>query len=1266
MIISARFLTKIGAAAYGALLMLVASPAGAVIPLSNTPLFLTVTMPPNITLTLDDSGSMSRAWVPEICPGTGDIRDCSVLDNRYAKSAAYNLLYYNPKVIYPKPKHADGTDWPTAFTAAHRNGFDTAFGSNDLRTRFRPTASLFLHPLGNDDRNDDDDGPSEEYMGHYSADIDCPNSGTKRCRIRDSAGTWHMGATSCDNDSDCTVSGNGTIPPRTPAYYYNFDKNLTNCNGTLTDNDCYALVVVSSTSGPGTVDLNGNKTVGDAGDKDERQNFANWYSFARTRNLATVTAASISFATLDNSTRIAWQGLNSCRGDSDSLETTNCQGWKKDTTNIRNRIGTYGVNNQKLDFYNWLVQLPTAGGTPLPAAMDRVGRYYQTTGGRSPYDNNPESTLDDSQHACRRNYHIMMTDGIWNDDIDDFDNADNTNTSLPAKVDLNPDVSEYFARAPYKDDYADTLADVAFHYWMTDLANLNNILAPVFNDRAGKDDTERFWNAKNNPAIWQHMVNFTIGLGLSGYLSHPDVKLTWDGSTYGGSYPKLAKSKADGGISWPNANDNDQNPANVADLWHAAINSRGQFFSADDPASLAASFQAALTAITGSNGSSAALSANSTSAQSGVTFVYQAKFNRDWSGTLLALPVSDTGKVGQAAWDAGELIPGWKERRIYTMNELQEGVEFLDCSGPTPKIGAVLAGLLNTSSSGTPDGLCQKRVDWIRGSILDEQRFTNGVLRNRPPSEVDVDRTKVMGDIINSDPAYVEKPSNAYDLLPDGTPGVGSYKDFASSIGSRAPMVYVGANDGMFHGIDAKTGVEQFAYIPRGVHETLARITDPSYAHRYYVDGGVTAGDAFVKDAWRTVAVGGLNAGGRSIYALDVTDPTAFNEKSVLWEFFDVANMGLSFSQPQIGVTESGHWVAIFGNGYNSPRGTARLYVVKLDDGTLLRDFEVGPIALTDNLNGLSTPLVHDSDNNGRIDTVYAGDLQGNLWKWDLSGKTYVDWKTDFSGAPLFTADVAGVRQPITSQPKATGHPDGGSIIVFGTGRYLAINDVNDKSRQTYYGIRDHKATGSYLRANLQVQTITMQKSEDGEQIRGVSAAVPDWSSKKGWYLDLVDPGPTLNGERVVSTSLIKLGRAIFVTVIPSTDPCVPGGKSWLMELDIVNGGTFPDTILDVNGDGKIDSKDDGNSDDGNDDNDQVATGMLLDNLGISKTPIWLSGAGELGYKMGTGTSGAVDGVGNKQPPPPPPPPECEGPPESCEPPPPVTPVQRRSWIQIR
>jgi type IV pilus assembly protein PilY1 len=1243
MSIPLRFMSKIAATAYGALLGLVAFPANAALSLSNTPLFLTVTMPPNITLTLDDSGSMSRAWVPEICPGTGDIRDCSVLDHRYAKSSAYNQLYYNPNVKYPLPKKANGTDWTTSFTAAYRNGFDTGFSSTqDLRTGYRPSASLFLEP---------GQTPSEEYMGHYASDVRCSNDAANMCQIKNAAGTWVSGASNCSgnnntarNASCAAAQGSGYTVPRMPAYYYVFDKDLAACaSDSVTDDACYSIRLVTTTSGPGTIDLNGDGVI-NATDKNERQNFANWYSFARTRNLSTVTAASVAFSDLDGSARVAWQALNTCRGGNDTLVTADCDGWKQNTTNVSNSIGTYGVGTQKSDFYTWLAQLPTNSGTPLPDAMNRVGKYYQTTGENSPYDND-YSAGSSGQHACRRNYHIMMTDGIWNNGISNFNNYDNANHTLPdPTTDLKPNITDYFARAPYKDTYSNTLADVAFYYWINDLTNLKNILAPVYNDRAGDTDAIRFWNAKNDPATWQHMVNFTIGLGLSGYLKAPSVNLTWEGDTYTGSFPALAA----GTVQWPNANSTDQNPANVADLWHAAINSRGQFFSADDPASLSASFAAALTAITGSNGSSAALSANSTSVRPGETFVYQAKFNRDWSGTLLALPVDQDGRVLQKTWDAGEVIPDFKTRRIFTRGD-SGGVEFLKCED----LSTEQRDRLDRNASGIVDGRCQKRLDWLRGDTTNEQRFTGGVLRNRPPSEDNPKRTKLMGDIINSDPAYVEDMGVGYENLPSGTPGQDTYADFVKStaVASRPAMVYVGANDGMLHGILAADGVEQFAYIPSGVNATLARLTDPNYTHRYYVDGGVTAGDAFVNDTWKTLVLGGLNAGGKTVYALDVTDPTTFGASNLMWEFSDT-DMGLSYSQPQIGVTESGDWIAAFGNGYNSPNGTAVLYLVDLYKGLATRKFTVGPTALGDNNNGLSTPLLVDSDGNQRIDAIYAGDLQGNMWKFDLSGKTSGDWTVALGNLPLFTASILGVRQPITSQPKTAGHPDGGQMVLFGTGKYLSMSDVSDKSLQSYYGIRDFKDVAAGTRVNLQAQSIDLQQTESGQLIRTISSNVPDWSTMRGWYLDLQDPPSTKNGERVISTSLVKFDRAIFVTVIPSTDPCVPGGTSWLMELDIVNGGTFADSILDVNNDGEIDDDDKANSGDDNEDNDKTVSGVLLETLGISKTPVWLD-CQSGGCKVLTGTSGSFDTKLNKKP-------EDED--EDDE----VPPVQRRSWIQIR
>src|SRR5690606_9341217 len=197
------------------------------------------------------------------------------------------------------------------------------------------------------------------------------------------------------------------------------------------------------------------------------------------------------------------------------------------------------------------------------------------------------------------------------------------------------------------------------------------------------------------------------------------------------------------------------------------------------------------------------------------------------------------------------------------------------------------------------DGLCQNRLDWLRGSHQDEQASTGGLklFRNRG--------VNVMGDIINSDPAFVKALDFGYSNLPPAVPGSDEYDDYLADNAARVPMVYVGSNDGRMYAIQATTGdiagsgVEIFSYVPLGVYPTLARLTDPDYTHRYYVDGGITAADAYLTIAgvekWRSVVLGGLNAGGKTVYALDVTDPMNFDETNVMWEFTD-EDMGLSFS----------------------------------------------------------------------------------------------------------------------------------------------------------------------------------------------------------------------------------------------------------------------------------------------------------------------------------------------------------------------------------
>jgi type IV pilus assembly protein PilY1 len=413
-----------------------------------------------------------------------------------------------------------------------------------------------------------------------------------------------------------------------------------------------------------------------------------------------------------------------------------------------------------------------------------------------------------------------------------------------------------------------------------------------------------------------------------------------------------------------------------------------------------------------------------------------------------------------------------------------------------------------------------------------------------------------------------------------------------------------------------------------------------------------------------------LNAGGRSIYALDVTDPGSFSESNVLWEFdaSDDANLGLTFSRPQIGVLESGQWVAVFGNGYNSPGGGSYLFIVDLATGALLQRLTARDVAGDEN-NGLSTPVLIDKDANGFIDTAYAGDLQGFLWKFDLGGASSADWNVA-NNVALFRGIYGGRGQPITAQPKVAGHPSSGRLILFGTGRYLTNSDVYDMTRQSYYGIWDNDTfTTRALRSNLQPQTFDLQEEASGRMVRSVSSNTVDWGTRRGWYIDLLDGagGTGEIGERVVNTSLVIRDLVLFSTIIPSTDPCDPGGTSWLMALKVDTGGSFSRALFDLDGNGEFDSV---VEDDAGDD--QYVNALRTDRLGISNVPVVIVEdatpsdpnddpvlTADVAFAIGTGTSGETETNRICL--------RAEGCDEAETPPPPPSgPVKRRSWIQIR
>jgi type IV pilus assembly protein PilY1 len=464
-------------------------------------------------------------------------------------------------------------------------------------------------------------------------------------------------------------------------------------------------------------------------------------------------------------------------------------------------------------------------------------------------------------------------------------------------------------------------------------------------------------------------------------------------------------------------------------------------------------------------------------------------------------------------------------------------------------------------------------------------------------------------------------------------PGRSSYVAYVASKADRIPMIYVGANDGMLHGFRADigsttSGRELMAHVPAVVFDRLNRLMDPSYGHASYVDGQLAAGDAYIGGNWKTVLVGGLGAGGRSIYAIDISDPLGHGPSKVMWEFTD-PDLGYTFSQPQIGHLRSGHWVAVFGNGYNSATTNEKawLFVVDLSNGTLLRKIQAGGPAA---VNGLSTPALIDTNGDRILDYAYAGDLQGNLWKFDLTGDAPSAWGLANGGLKLIQAvNAAGGGQPITVKPSlaiATKLAAGGVMVYFGSGQYLNSTDIDNTAVQTFYAVWDNGAPGTVTRSQLRSQTIDAETRQFGYDLRQTSNNTVDYATQRGWFVDLQLAGSGANGERVIAPALLRYDRVIFMTTIPSRDVCVAGGSSWLMELDAYNGARGAPSFFDLNLDGAYTAADllaSGNA----------ASGVKSP-IGIARTPVWLEQgrSSETAFKQLSGSTGGTFALRNRKP----------------------------------
>jgi len=674
----------------------------------------------------------------------------------------------------------------------------------------------------------------------------------------------------------------------------------------------------------------------------------------------------------------------------------------------------------------------------------------------------------------------------------------------------------------------------------------------------------------------------------------------------------------------------------------AASGGTNTAYFANDSATLKAALDTIFLDIEFKTGTAAAIATNSTQLNTG-TLIYQAKFDSsDWSGQLVAYKVNADGTVdtvnpASKVWDTDDSgkIPAHGSRKIFTWNgtgsPVVKGVEFKVSEWSNLDAGQQAA--LQAGGTAT-DG--QNRIDWLRGDQSNEVA--------PPPATMDPTkfrrRTKILGDIVNSDPHFVADPNFGYEELPTGTPGKTTYFAFRNANKTRTKTLYVGANDGMLHAFDALTGVEKFAYVPKAVFPNLASLTAVNYAHKYFVDGSPYAGDAYFGGAWHTVLLGSTGAGGRAIFALDITDPDSFDQAKVLWEFTD-PDLGYTIGQPVIGRMKDGTWAAIFGNGYESDNRRAFLFVVNLETGALIRKIDTGA-GSAGSPNGLAAPALL-ADNTRTIEYAYGGDLLGNIWKFDLTSATASNWAVAYNDgvsptpnpAPLFKARyVSGspsteTIQPITAPLEIGAHPNGGYIIAFGTGKYFEVGDNGSTAVQSLYGIWDNGTRIAQTdRSTLVQQAILSEQTVNTLKWRVVAANSVAWASKRGWYIDLIPPGSSAAGERVVSTPILRGGRAIFTTLIPSFNPCDAGGTSWIMEQDLLNGGRLAYSVFDVNKDTRFTTADNVTITVAGVDVSVPVSG-IQSTVGIIKTPAVIS-AGEVEYKFAGGSTGGIMNVPEK------------------------------------
>jgi len=1221
--------------------------------LSRLPPSLSPPVDPNMVLSYDDSGSMGSNFMGDQRPfdpvfsltsWSGPWRCAAVIDptadpsslvaETKARASVMNGVYYNPNVRYLPPTYPTATgiatlpDMNAANTANYTkvpvDGFAVGgwpvnpiapnYGSQTVQAATHYGNPLQAYP----------DTSGSPVPTNASTDLvnttTAPNK-LWRCGtdVMISPSTGLSTFTTPNNDGGASqpfyqsspVTGGGP-------YYYKLKTGVTILTaGKIDPAKLYVAANWEAVKVP-AADLN---------------NFANWYAYYRTRHLAarsSLSRAFIQVGAMGYKMRLAFQSFNATSALF-SLPAAN--GYPSGTvrTDLPNTTKIFDFNGQqKTRFYEWLFLIPiTTGATPARNTLIRAGEYFKTVSSADPIYGGPvdgpywePSLVPPRNLSCRKNYHMMVSDGAWNDSPDPA-------PAVNAAYDLGtlvlggqiPSIG-HPANRVYRSETTQSrtsLASYAFHYWATDLVPaLNNNVPPTFTDRNGdvnaflyntksvpvpmgvesnlpllaSNETNggypaMYYNPVNNPATWQHVVQFMVGMGVDGNLNYPD------------DYIALRKTGLYGGLNWTSVTG--ASTTRIDDTWHAAVNSRGQYFSVKAPQDLVDGVNSALLTVFSrqSTSSSAGISASVLIDNSAYAYTTEANVSMGW-GNLKAKNINEaTGLfIEPAVWEADALLTArtYTTRKIYTSRPDQGGLKVFTWANLSPKQQTWLDTNPDTDSL---DGLGQQRLEFIRGDRSNETGV-NPLFRSRPG---------LLGPAVRAVPVYNAGADSGYSdsMFPTGSPeqvaaanNSTSYANFVNTSKTRPATVYLAANDGMLHAFDATTGQERWAYIPYEVFRNLNSLTSKKFSYRPFVDSTPVITDIYQGGQWKTILVGGLGFGGKGIYALDITDP---NNPQLMWEFSRetsttrtslngqptglslldnrLRELGYTFGQPNTVYVKTGpnqyRWVVLVPSGYYANVATSppqdmydaysgavgspshsSLYVLDASDGSILKKIDT-PISVPGQTgiasHGLTTTAT-GSYGGFAADFAVAGDLNGNLWRFDFT-TDMTNWGAAGTVDLLFRTyaysggGYTGLgNQPITVQPmmfpdKATGR----LMIIFGTGKLLGSSDQQGQAQQAIYSVREYGKNST--KYPISVGDLSLATPVDTTTTRGINHNPTEVGTKAGWYMTLNN---TTNAWERVVIPASRMGNLAIITstIVNASDRCNPQYSGYVMVFDPV------------------------------------------------------------------------------------------------------------------